>query len=285
MGKTQDYWQSRVVLITGGGRGIGEETALELARRGATVAIADRKLDLAEETAARCMALGVRARAFSMDQAVGAEVETCVGEVVAAFGAIDLLFANAGTGGFSTLVDMSRADWDRCMQINLSGTFYVAQAVAKQMIAAGRGGRMVFSASSGARVIADQLGAYCVSKAGVEMLMKHLASELGNYRIGVNAILPGVIQTAMTAPMLSRPEWQRMVQRETPAGRWGTPAEVAKLVAFLLSDDAGYINGEGIMIDGGSTLHGAPRWYATDYTTDQRPDWDRSFSRYPYSAE
>ncbi len=280
-----DYWTSRVALITGGGRGIGAETALELARRGTRIAIADRKSDLAEETAEQCRALGTKALAFQFDQADPVAVEKGIAEVAGAFGTIDLLFANAGTGGFQPLVDMDKAAWDRCVQINLSGTFYVAQEVARRMIGGGRGGRMVFTASSGARVVSDQLGAYCVTKAGVEMLMKHLAVELGTYRIAANAILPGVVETAMTQPMLQQAHWRNMLRRETPTGRWGRADEVAKLVAFLLSDDAAYINGEGIMIDGGSTLHGAPRWYSADYSREGPPDWQAAFSRYPYSEQ
>jgi NAD(P)-dependent dehydrogenase (short-subunit alcohol dehydrogenase family) len=193
-----------------------------------------------------------------------------------------LLFANAGTGRFSPLADMAKKDWDLIMQVNLNGTFYFCQEVAKNMMATGEGGKMVLTASSGAAVIADQLGAYCVAKAGVEMLMKHLASELGNYRINVNAILPGVIETAITAEKMKQSAIRNMLVRQTPVGRWGTPADVAKLVAFLLSDDAGYINGEGIMIDGGSTLHGYPRWFALDYSERNRADWQGLFQQYPY---
>jgi NAD(P)-dependent dehydrogenase (short-subunit alcohol dehydrogenase family) len=273
----------KVAFVTGGSRGIGRETAFELAARGASIAVADRKKELAEEVARECREYRTRASAFELDQASYSSVLDCIAQVTAEFDTIDLLFANAGTGSFAPLIDIPKQEWDLTIQINLSGTFYVCREVAKQMIHAQRGGRMVLTASSGARVIADQLGAYCVSKAGVMMLMKQLASELGNHRIAVNAVLPGVVETAMTVPMLQRPEWQRMLKRETPIGRWGQPADVAKVVAFLLSEDAAYINGEGIMIDGGSTLHGAPRWYATDYTRDHVTDWNECFGRYPYA--
>lgn len=273
----------KVALVTGGARGLGQETAVELAACGARVAVADRKFDLARETAERCRAAGVDAEAFEFDQAIGESVETCVAKVAERFGKIDALFANAGTGRFSPLVDMPKKDFDMVLQINLNGTFYVCQEVARRMIEQGTGGTMVLTASSGARVIADQLGAYCASKAAVVNLAKHLASELGNYRINVNAICPGVVATGMTGPMLSSEAWRRMLVRETPAGRWGAPSDVAKLVAFLLSPDASYINGEDIMIDGGSTLHGAPRWYALDYTKTNEIDWEGQNGRYPYA--
>lgn len=275
-------FSGKVALVTGGGRGLGQATAIELASRGARVAIADRKPEIAAETEALCNKAGSGARAFVYDQASAQSVEACVAAVVEQYGQIDLLFANAGTGKFAPVVDMKKADWDFVIQVNLNGTFYVCQEVAKRMIRRGKGGKMVLTASSGARVIADQLGAYCASKAAVEMLMKHLAAELGNYRINVNAILPGVVETGMTTPMLAQEKWRRMLVRQTPVGRWGRPQDVAKLVAFLLSEDAGYINGEGIMIDGGSTLHGFPRWYALDYSRENACDWEAMFDEYPY---
>lgn len=275
--------KDKVALVTGGARGLGAETAVELARRGAAVAIADRKLTAAQETAIGCRDAGADAWTFEFDQSSAESVEACIAAVVSQFGKIDALFANAGTGRFCPLIDMPKSDFDLLIRINLNGTFYVCQEVARQMIKQGRGGKMVLTASSGARVIANQLGAYCASKAAVVSLTKHLASELGNYRINVNAICPGVVASGMTGPMLSSEAWRRMLVRETPAGRWGEPRDVAKLVAFLLSDDASYINGEDIMIDGGSTLHGAPRWYSLDYTKPQEIDWDSQYGRYPYA--
>ena len=274
----------RVMLVTGGARGIGQATAIELARRGARVAVADRKLEQATETAKLCEQAGTPGTAFDLDQADAASVESCIAAVVKHFGRIDGLFANAGTGRFSPLVDMPKKDFDLVVRINLLGTFYVCQEVARQMIVQGSGGKMVLTASSGARVIANQLGAYCASKAAVVNLAKHLASELGNYRINVNAICPGVVESGMTGPMLAKEEWRRMLVRQTPVGRWGRTEDVAKLVAFLLSDDAAYVNGEDIMIDGGSTLQGAPRWYSLDYTAAQSCDWDAPLERYPYSV-
>ncbi len=277
-------FSGQVALVTGGARGLGQATAVELASRGARVAVADRKPEMIVETVERCSKVGSGAKAFVFDQAKADSVEACVAEVADNYGQIDLLFANAGTGKFAPVVDMKKSDWDLVIQVNLNGTFYVCQEVAKRMIKRGRGGKIVLTASSGARVIADQLGAYCASKAAIEMLMKHMAAELGNYRINVNAILPGVIETGMTGPMISQEKWQHMLVRQTPVGRWGKPEDVAKLVAFLLSNDAGYINGESVMIDGGSTLHGFPRWYALDYTKQNECDWEALFEEYPYKS-
>lgn len=277
-------FDGKVAVVTGGGRGLGQASAIELAARGARVAVLDRKKSAAEETAALCQKEGPEAKAFAMDQADPASVGEAIGAAKAAFGRMDLLFANAGTGKFSPLIDMTPEEWDMVLRVNLNGTFYVCREVGRHMAKQGMGGKMVLTASSGALVIADQLGAYCVSKAGVVMLMKQLASELGTYRINVNAIMPGVVETGMTTPMLEQENWQRMLRRETPVGRWGQPEDVAKLVAFLLSDDAAYINGDAVMIDGGSTLHGYPRWYALDYSQDGPPDWEARFADYPYGA-
>ncbi|MEI8035940.1 MAG: SDR family NAD(P)-dependent oxidoreductase, partial [Betaproteobacteria bacterium] len=224
----QDF-AGKVVLVTGGGRGLGQGTCVELASRGARVAVADRKAEIADETVALCNKAGEGSHAFLFNQAKAESVENLITEVVAHYGQIDLLFANAGTGQFVPIVDMKKADWDFIIQVNLNGTFYVCQEVAKQMIKRGKGGKIVLTASSGSKVIADQLGAYCASKAAVEMLMKHMAAELGNYRINVNAILPGVIETGMTTPMLRDERMQRMLIRETPVGRRGKPKDVAKL--------------------------------------------------------
>lgn len=275
-------FKGKVAVVTGGGRGLGQATCVELASRGAAVAVADRKPEIADETVALCNKVGANAKAFVFDQGKSDSVEACMAEIEAHYGHMDLLFANAGTGMFSPLADMKKADWDFVIQVNLNGTFYVCQEVVKRMIKQGKGGKIVLTASSGARVVADQLGAYCASKAAVEMLMKHMAVELGNYRINVNAILPGVVETGMTTPMLRDEKWRRMLVRQTPVGRWGRPEDVAKLVAFLLSEDAGYINGEGIMIDGGSTLHGFPRWYSLDYTKQNECNWEALFEQYPY---
>ena len=246
-------FDGKVALVTGGGRGLGQGTCVELASRGARVAVADRKVEIAEETVALCNQAtnNGSAKAFVFDQAKGESVEACVAEVVAHYGQIDLLFANAGTGKFVPVVDMKKADWDFIIQVNLNGTFYVCQEVAKRMIARGKGGKMVLTASSGSKVIADQLGAYCASKAAVEMLMKHLAAELGNYRINVNAILPGVIETGMTTPMLRDERMQRMLIRETPVGRWGKPQEIGSLARYICTDATSFMTGTDILMDGG----------------------------------
>jgi NAD(P)-dependent dehydrogenase (short-subunit alcohol dehydrogenase family) len=264
---------NKTALVTGGAGGLGRAAALELAARGIDVAIADRRLDEAEETAKECRANGVKATAFEFDQMKPESVQTCIRDISNLYGAIDLLFANAGTGRFRSFLEMTPEEWRFTVDVNLNGTFYVCSAAAKEMIRAGRSGAMVLTSSSGAEAIVDQLSAYCCAKAGVLWLTKHIASELGPYRIRANAILPGVVETRLTSPMLGEEKWRTMLKRDTPLGRWGQAAEIGKVVAFLLSDDASYINGEAIMVDGGATLHGSPRWYSLDYNRGNHQDW------------
>jgi len=277
--------EQKRALVTGGARGLGRAAALELARRGTTVAVADRRIDEARETAAECEQIGVAAVAIELEQTDYKSASECVERAARELGGLDMVFANAGIGKFRPFIDLSPDEWRLTMDVNLNGTFYVCQAASRVMIREGRGGAFVLTASSGAEFVADQLSAYCVSKAGVVMLMKQMASELGPYRIRVTAIMPGVIETPMTSSMLREDKWRRMVERQTPMGRGGTPVDVAKVVAFLLSEDAAYVNGTTILIDGGSTLHGYPRWFSLDYSRENESNWESLFSEYPYAAQ
>lgn len=266
--------KGRKALITGGAGGLGRAAALELASRGADLAIADRNKAEAEVVAAECANLsGVKATAIEFNQLKPESVESCFARFIEDHGRLDYLFANAGGGRFGSILDMTAQDWRFMIDLNLNGAFYVCQAAAKAMVAGKTRGAMVITASSGAQAVCDKLSAYCAAKAGAVMMMKHIAAELGPYRIRANAIMPGVVETPLSDYMLAEEKWRAALRRETPVGRWGRAEEIGKLVAFLLSDDAGYINGEAIMIDGGSTLHAYPRWFSLDYSREDHQDW------------
>jgi NAD(P)-dependent dehydrogenase (short-subunit alcohol dehydrogenase family) len=247
-----------VALVTGAAGDIGQATAIGFAAQGYDVAVFDRKVELLERTVELCEAEGVDVFAAAVDQTDPDAVVRGVADAISALGPITALFANAGYGKFSALIDQPLKEWQRHVDVNFSGTFYLAQAVAKTMIDAGLGGSIVLNASSGATQYSDLLGAYCATKAGVRMLATGLASELGNHRIRVNCVEPGVVETGMTGPMLTGENGQAhrdILVSDTPVGRLGLPEDVAALVLFLSSEKAAFITGTAVPIDGGQTIH------------------------------
>jgi NAD(P)-dependent dehydrogenase (short-subunit alcohol dehydrogenase family) len=269
-----------VALVTGAAGDIGQATATGFARRGYNVAVFDRRVDLLDETVALCEREGADVHAVAVDQTDYDAVQAGVADVLRTLGPITALFANAGYGKFGELVEQPLKEWHRHVDVNLNGTYFITREVANSMIAAGQGGSIVLNASSGATQYSDLLGAYCVTKSAVKMLAIGLASELGNHRIRVNAVEPGVIETGMTGPMLGGEQGQAhrdILLSDTPVGRLGGPQDVAELVLFLSSNEsAGYITGIGVPIDGGQTLHGHPRWYRTDYREENKVNWEVS---------
>lgn len=261
------------VVVTGAGGGIGAATALHLACSGVPLAICDRDGDALAAVEVRCLDAGAPVLSVVMDQTDDQQVHDGVGRIVERYGRIAGLFANAGYGQFAPFLDTSPRSWARHIDINISGTFRVCQAIARQLVEQRSGGAIVLTASSGSHTYADQLFAYCTTKAAIAMMGTGMASELGVHRIRVNVISPGVIETPMTSTMLDDPRYRGLMTSETPVGRLGDPADVAALVAFLLSDDAAFINGANVPIDGGQTIHGFPRWFRQDYRNAHEPTW------------
>jgi NAD(P)-dependent dehydrogenase (short-subunit alcohol dehydrogenase family) len=267
-----------IVVITGAGGDIGAATARSFAELGHSLALFDRKASLLDDIAAECASLGAACGAevstHGVDQTDPEAVSGGIAAVVERFGTIDVLFANAGYGKFAPFLDQPLTEWRRHVDINLTGTFLICQQVARVMAAGRHGGSIVVNASSGAVQYTDLLGAYCATKSALAMLVRAMASELGAYQIRVNAVLPGVIETGMTAPMLgSNEEQAASLKRSTPLGRLGVPADIARVVQFLASDAASYITGQSIGVDGGQTILGQPQWYVSDRREAFSSDW------------
>lgn len=263
----------RWTLITGAAGDIGLATAKAFLAAGEKVVLTDRRQDALEQTVASLKSEGGQVEGFASDQTDDASVEALF-EKIKSIGGLKSVFINAGYGQYGALIDITPAQWRRHVDINLTGGFMIAQKSAQLMRDSGQGGAIVFNASTAASHVCDMLGAYASSKAGVAMLSRSLASELGPHRIRVNTILPGVIETKMTESLLQDGDTKNVALSETPVGRLGKPEDIAELVVFLCSEKSGYITGADILVDGGQTIHGFPRWFAADYR-DQDAKWEK----------
>jgi 3-oxoacyl-[acyl-carrier protein] reductase len=242
--------QGSVAIVTGASRGIGRAIAVDLVRAGADVALFGRDTAALDETIAACTAARADAKAiaYALDVASETANAEAVAKVLTDFGKIDIAVANAGQSIDGLMLRFKSADLDRLIDVNLKSAFYLAAAVTKPMVKARRGSLIVISSIVGVAGNAGQ-AAYSATKAGLLGLAKSLAKELGSRNVRVNAVAPGLIETAMTAEM---PEAARTHYLQTIAlGRPGTPEEVAGVVTFLASDAARYVTGQTIVVDGG----------------------------------
>jgi 3-oxoacyl-[acyl-carrier protein] reductase len=238
----------RTAAITGGALGIGRATGLLFAAEGATVVLGDVEIDSAEAVAKDIVGRGGRAIAVRVDVGDAGEVQGFVDRVVAEFGRLDVMFANAGIVHSAPFLEHPEPQWHRVLRVNLTGVFLCCQAAARQMVRQG-GGRIITTASiNGFRGVENLVG-YNVAKAGVVELTRTMAVELAQHHISVNAIAPAQIDTRLTRAL---PEDARRRRTERiPMGRFGEPEEVARAALFLASDDASYITGHTLAVDGG----------------------------------
>jgi 3-oxoacyl-[acyl-carrier protein] reductase len=241
-------FEGRVSIITGASQGIGEAIARDLAAEGAAVVLVDVQLDKLESVVRSIVDAGGKAEAHQADVGDAAAVERVVAAVVAAHGRVDHLVNNAGITRDGLLMRMREEDWDAVLRVNLTGTFIFSKAVIRTMIAA-KYGRIVNIASvTGLMGNAGQAN-YAASKAGVIAFARSLAREVGARGITVNAVAPGFIATAMTEGL---PEDIKKAFLEIiPMKKFGLPKDVASAVLFLLSDDAAYITGQVVSVNGG----------------------------------
>jgi 2-deoxy-D-gluconate 3-dehydrogenase len=241
----------QVAVVTGGGAGIGFACAELLASRGASVALLDLRPDVADIAATLPGDAGKHI-GVTLDVRDLAQVNAAVDTVMKRFGRIDHLVNSAGVAILDKAVDVTEAGWDTTMDVNLKASFFMAQAVAKPMMAAGRG-RIVNLASQAAVVALDRHVAYCASKAAIVGMTKVLAIEWAASGITVNAVSPTVVETELGKKAWAGEVGER-AKKQIPMGRFAQPAEIAAMVLYLLSDAAAMITGENVVIDGGYTV-------------------------------
>jgi 3-oxoacyl-[acyl-carrier protein] reductase len=240
--------QGKTALVTGASQGIGRACAVALAKAGARVGLAARNETKLNEAAAEIATLGGAAAVFALDLSGEESIKACAKAAIAHFGSIEILVNNAGITRDTLVLRMKRADWDNVIQTNLTGAFLMTQALLSPMLKA-RWGRIInISSVVGETGHAGQAN-YAASKAGLIGLTKSLARELASRNITANAVAPGYIETAMTA-VLDEKQREAMLAH-IPLGRVGTDADIANAVRFLASDEAAYITGHVLDVNGG----------------------------------
>lgn len=240
----------KVVLVTGAGRGIGKAIAERFGREGASLALVSNEETDLNTTGQELSDRGTAVQTLVVDVSDADQVEQAVAAVMERFGRIDVLVNNAGIAWEEPVLDIRPENWKKIIDVNLNGMFWVAQSVGKRMAEQG-GGVIVNMASTNGLVGEANYAHYNASKGGVVLLTKTMAIELGTRNIRVNAVCPGYIQTPMSEAIDSPEFIEQYIRTKIPLGRVGKPEDVAGVFAFLASEDAAFITGETIVVDGG----------------------------------
>jgi 3-oxoacyl-[acyl-carrier protein] reductase len=243
--------EGRVALVTGASQGIGHACALQLAHHGASIAVAARNQQKLEELVAAIVAEGGKAAAFPMDVADEDQVKSAIKSAIAHFGKIDILVNNAGITRDQLVMRMKRADWDAVLNTNLTSAYLCIQNVIPSMLKQ-RWGRIINITSIFGQMGQAGQANYAASKAGLIGLTMAIAREVASRNITSNAIAPGFIETSMTAALSE--EFKQAAVKQIPLGRVGTPQDIASAVAFLASDQAAYITGHVLNVNGGMLM-------------------------------
>lgn len=239
----------KVAIVTGCDTGLGQGMTLGLAQAGCDIVGVNRRIP--HETAEKVQALGRRFTAIQADLSQQDEIETIVDRAVAAMGRVDILVNNAGTIRRADALSFSEKDWDEVINLNLKSVFFLSQAVARQFIQQGDGGKIVNIASMLSFQGGIRVPSYTASKSGVLGITRLMANEWAGHRINVNAIAPGYMATNNTQQLRADEERSAAILERIPAGRWGLPSDLMGPVVFLASPASDYINGYTVAVDGG----------------------------------
>lgn len=241
-------FEGKVAIVTGGGSGLGEAMALRLAKEGAAVAIPDVNLDAAQGTQKEIAAFGGKALAMKTDVSQVEDVKAMVKQVIEEVGKIDILVNNAGVVARAPLLEIPEEEWDRELAVDLRGVYLCIKYVAPVMIKAGKG--KIVNIASIAGLQGFVAPAYTAAKGGVIALTRIMGGELAPHKININSVCPGFCATPINEHV-RKSEVGEMIRSKIPWGRWGTPEDIAATVLFLASEEADYITGISLAVDGG----------------------------------